>query len=240
MVHKQVSFDETDGLCKLAPSMSTDQDAITQLAGLHVLASIVYSPPRNQPVLSGQLQAAGLYDAVSALLLMHSQQKEESGRVSDKGCLDWLEASDVGSPMGPLQHTSPVPEHFPATTGPQTDFHQLALHGTGCSLPNGPSQNGAGATQKLFMVRNQQLLAGDMGLAGNLDLADQVMCAALEVLFKLSASPVHLQACRCVTPGNRVGLKSTVPPSLPCLLVGALGRLWVVALGQYGDVRAKW
>ena len=193
----QAAFDESDGLQKLSSSICTAQDAITQLTALHVLASVVYSPLRNQPVLSGQLRAAGLYDAVLALLLMHSQQEEESGQASDKGCLDWLEASHVGSPMAPVQHNSSVPDDFPFTTKPQIDLHQTVVNVSGCSLPNGCSQIGVGAIQQM-LCSNQQVLAGDMGSGENLDLADQVSRAALEVLIKLSASPVHLQACRYV------------------------------------------
>ena len=116
----QAAFDACDGLQKLAPSLAAPQDAITQLAGLHVLASVAYSICRSQPVLSRQLQKAGLYDAVIELLQTHSQQEEEQSQVSNKDCLDWLEASHVGSPMGHhYYHMEPVPEGSAVSIQPQ-------------------------------------------------------------------------------------------------------------------------
>lgn len=322
----QASLDEAEGLHHVAPAIAPDQDAITQLAGLYVLASVIYNPLRDQQTLSGQLQAAGLYESVLALLLMHSQQEEEQGRASDRGCLDWLEASHVGSPVARPLHMASVPEDCPVSmasdssmshqssadscsllpqfgcnqtggnitqNGPasnsqqvadstalqqasaafqhshdasqrrshsQTDamlssmpatscsapqLHSDSLGGTGACIAGADSANAQRASdsntqasssatlsvsdqvqtleqasnnsvqlhrqtpqdtepRQELQQQNDMVTAGragmhrqtEVGLAGDLDLADQVMGAALEVLFKLACNPVHLQACR--------------------------------------------
>ncbi|DBB07175.1 TPA: hypothetical protein ACH3X1_011742 [Trebouxia sp. C0004] len=110
MMHQcaQVGFDQCDGVFKVAPMLSEHLDPITQLAGLHILASVVYSRNRSQDTMSEQLQEAGLYDAALALLKRHSHSAGQGDSSTHKDTLDWLEASQVGSPMAPLPEDHPV------------------------------------------------------------------------------------------------------------------------------------
>ena len=298
----QASFDAADGLHRVAPLVASNQDAITQLAGLHILASVIYSPHRDADILSGQLQTAGLYDALLALLLMHSDRGEEQERASNRGCLDWLETSLVGSPM------ASVPEGCPVSTGAPCDWSQSACSGRTTAPQNSnlesavnhaysepeawqdcrTSQHSKAGTQQCnaacgvdskkasqsrasALIRSRSVslscsaavnsscphpgccnpypagtppavatdfeasdhiahthvqtprdtalssalqeqadgtAAGRSGIieepelesSHDLDLVDQVICAALEVLCKLASSPVHLRACRYGTP----------------------------------------
>lgn len=298
----QASFDAADGLHRIAPLVACDQDAITQLAGLHILASVIYSPHRDADILSGQLQTAGLYDALLALLLMHSGKEEEQERASNRGCLDWLETSLVGSHMASVPEGCPVGMGAPfdwsqsvcsgCTTAPQNSDHESAVNYAysepeirrdcrasqqskaateQCNAACGVDSKKASQSQASTLVHSRSVspscsasvdnscpqpggcnpyhagnpptvaspfeaadhivhahvqtprdtalssglqeqadgtAAGRSGTTGDpevessrdLDLVDQVMCAALEVLCKLCSSPVHLQACRYGTP----------------------------------------
>ena len=302
LLSMQASFDAADGLHRIAPLVASNQDSITQLAGLHILASVIYSPHRDADILSGQLQTAGLYDALLALLLMPSDREEEQERASNRGCLDWLETSLVGSHMASVPEGCPVGTGAPCdwsqsvcsghTTAPQnsntrsavdhaysepeawqdcraskqskaaTEQHNAACGGDsvkasqtqastlihsrsvspscsaavnsscphpGCRKPYPASTPPAVATDfeasdhiahtHVQMSRDIALSSGlqeqaagtaagrsgiveepELESSRDLDLVDQVMCAALEVLCKLASSPVHLQACRYVTP----------------------------------------
>ena len=171
-INTQVSFDQSDGLFKIAPMLSEQLDPITHLAGLHILASCVYSRNRSQADMSGQLQEAGLYDAALTLLKTHSQLAGQGDSSTHRDTLEWFEASQVGSPMAPL------PEDHPGRT----------------FLPEEEAEGANGtplATASLQVIQEDaEMMSGDVAIA------DQVVLAALEVLFKLSSSKEHLQAFR--------------------------------------------
>ena len=231
----QVGFDQCDGVFKLAPMLTEDLDPITHLAGLHILASFVYSRNRSQDTMSGQLQEAGLYDAALALLKSHSHSSGQGDSSTHKDTLDWLEASQVGSPMAPLPEDHPVNLEAKGSVGSakgssshsssKLAFHPDCAHQasrpllmTAHTMPL-PSPKAVPATSislgaKAFPPEQEggasgANLAGNVVAAsaqgleeeaervsGDVTIADQVLLAALEVLFKLSSSKQHLQSFR--------------------------------------------
>ena len=232
----QVGFDQCDGTFKLAPMLSEHLDPITHLAGLHILASVVYSRSRSQDTISEQLQEAGLYDAALALLKSHSHSAGQGDSSTHKDTLDWLEASQVGSPMAPLPEDHPVNLEAKGSVGSakgssshsssKLAFHPDCAHQasppllmTAQTMPL-PSPKAVPATSnslgaKAFPPEQEggasgANLAGNAAaasaqgleedaerLSGDVTIADQVVLAALEVLFKLSSSKQHLQSFRC-------------------------------------------
>lgn len=235
-VHAQVAFDQSDGLFKVAPMLSEQLDPITHLAGLHILASFVYSRSRSQETLSARLQEAGLYDAALTLLKSHSQPAELGHSSTHKDTLDWLEASQVGSPMAPLPEghqsgveptnnggsaegsSSQMPTEFafqadsaphsarPLLMTAQTMPLPSATHSAetkSTSCPRGgrfpPEQeNDANFMTEEAAAASAQGLEEDAGcLLGDVTIADQVVLAALEVLFKLASNRQHLLSFRC-------------------------------------------
>ncbi len=236
----QVGFDQCDGVFKVAPMLSEHLDPITHLAGLHILASVVYSRNRSQDSMSEQLQEAGLYDAALALLKSHSQSAGQGDSSTHKDTLDWLEASQVGSPMAPLPEDHPVnleakgsvgsakgsSSHSSSKLAFHLDFaHQAsrpllmtaqtmplpspkAVPATSNSLSQSakafpPEQEGGASGADLAgnaAAASAQGLEEDAErLSGDVTIADQVVLAALEVLYKLSSSKQHLQSFRCAS-----------------------------------------
>lgn len=231
----QVAFDQSDGLFKVAPMLSEQLDPITHLAGLHILASFVYSRSRSQEALSARLQEAGLYDAALTLLKSHSQPAELGHSSTHKDTLDWLEASQVGSPMAPLpeghqaglepknngesaegsslqrstefafQADSAPHSARPLLTTAQTMPLPSATHSaetSSASCRHGgkfpPEQeNGANHVAEEAAAASAQGLEENAGcLSGDVTIADQVVLAALEVLFKLASNRQHLLSFR--------------------------------------------
>ncbi len=243
----QVGFDQCDGVFKVAPMLSEHLDPITHLAGLHILASVVYSRNRSQDSMSEQLQEAGLYDAALALLKSHSQSSGQGDSSTHKDTLDWLEASQVGSPMAPLPEDQPVTLEAKGSVGSakgsvgsakgssshsssKLAFHPDCAHqasrpllmtaqtmplpspkavpATSSSLSQGakafPPEQEGGASGANFAgnaaAASAQGLEEDAErLSGDVTIADQVVLAALEVLYKLSSSKQHLQSFRYVS-----------------------------------------
>lgn len=234
----QVGFDQCDGVFKVAPMLSEHRDPITHLAGLHILASVVYSRNRSQDTMSEQLQQAGLYDAALALLTSHSHSAGQDDSSTHKDTLDWLEASQVGSPMAPLPEDHPVNLEAKGSVGSakgsssQTSsklaFHPDCAHQasrpllmTARTMPlpspkavpatsNSLSQSAKAFPPEQEVGASGANLAGSAAaasaqgleedaerLSGDVTVADQVVLAALEVLYKLSSSKQHLQSFRC-------------------------------------------
>ncbi|KAA6430088.1 MAG: hypothetical protein FRX49_00519 [Trebouxia sp. A1-2] len=239
MMHQcaQVGFDQCDGVFKVAPMLSEHRDPITHLAGLHILASVVYSRNRSQDTMSEQLQQAGLYDAALALLTSHSHSAGQDDSSTHKDTLDWLEASQVGSPMAPLPEDHPVNLEAKGSVGSakgsssQTSsklaFHPDCAHQasrpllmTARTMPlpspkavpatsNSLSQSAKAFPPEQEVGASGANLAGSAAaasaqgleedaerLSGDVTVADQVVLAALEVLYKLSSSKQHLQSFR--------------------------------------------
>ena len=224
--------------------LSEHLEPITHLAGLHILASFIYCRRRCQDDMAHQLNEAGLYELVLALLKVHSRIAGQRNSSTHRDTLDWLEASQgsSGSPLpddpslswdpkgnlasskgssgvskgnfalqpplrtpfqpestnqlGRLQLTTaqtlPPPnlQSLPATTG-----HSPLLRQTGGvnALPEEEEAgNGASRGGNLEGIKEEDLA----GLSGDVTLADQVVLAALEVVFKLASDPHHLQAFR--------------------------------------------
>lgn len=223
--------------------LSEHLEPITHLAGLHILASFIYCRRRRQDEMAQQLNEAGLYELVLTLLRMHSQIAGQRNSSTHRDTLDWLEASQGGSPLpddqslswepkgnlasskgscgvskgnsalqpplrSPFQpestnqsgrvqlttaQTLPPPnlQSLPATTG-----HSPLLRQTGGAnaLPEEEEEasNSVSRGGNLEGIKEEDL----QGLSGDVTLADQVVLAALEVVFKLASSPHHLQAFR--------------------------------------------
>ncbi len=220
--------------------LSEHLDPITHLAGLHILASVVYSRNRSQDTMSEQLQEAGLYDAALALLKSHSHSAGQGDSSTHKDTLDWLEASQVGSPMAPLPEDHPVNLEAKGSVGSakgssshsssKLAFHPDCAHqasrpllmtaqtmplpspkavpATSNSLSQSakaypPEQEGGASAANLAgnaAAASAQGLEEDAErLSGDVTIADQVVLAALEVLYKLSSSKQHLQSFRCAS-----------------------------------------
>ena len=238
----QVGFDHSDGLFKLVPMLAEHRDPPTHLAGLHILASFIYSRGRSQDTMAKQLKEAGLYDAALILLKVHSHVIGQNQSAAHQDTLEWLEASQTDSPMASLPEDHPLDAELgdrPAltvgnTSQPkgndsaadlafQTDSGTPSGHGQLTTAQTVPLPNARPRTPpKFFRARrigggsfppemsegtldhaiddaSRQLMEEDAErLSGDVTLADQVVLAALEVLFKLSASQQHLQFFRCV------------------------------------------
>lgn len=228
--------------------LSEHLEPVAHLAGLHILASFIYCRRRSQGTMSQQLNEAGLYELALTLLKTHSQSAGRGNSRTHRDTLDWLEASQVGSPMAPLPEDHPVrweprgnggaskgnldtskgtsddskgntahhsfnsafqPESLsqscrpPLTTAqtlppptlaspPATTGHSpLLRQSNGHAAPDEEEANGR--------VANPDA-SEEEGISGDVVLGDQVVLAALEVLFKLASDPHHLQAFRY---GNR-------------------------------------
>ena len=236
----QVGFDQCDGVFNVAPMLLEHLDPITHLAGLHILASVVYSKNRSQGTMSEQLQEAGLYDAALAVLKSHSQSSGQGDSSTHKDTLDWLEASQVGSPMAPLPEDHPVKLEAKGSVGSakgssshsssKLAFHPDCAHQasrpllmTAQTMPlpspkavpatsNSLSQSakafppeqeggasGANLSGNAAAVSAQGLEEDAERLSGDVTIAEQVVLAALEVLYKLSSSKQHLQCFRCAS-----------------------------------------
>lgn len=215
-------------------------EPITHLAGLHILASFIYCRRRRPDEMAQQLNEAGLYELVLTLLKVHSQIAGQRNSSTRRDTLDWLEASQGGSPLpddqsvswepkgnlaspkgsfgaskgnfaqpplrtsfqpdstnqsGKLQLTTtqtlPPPnlQSLPATTGHSPLLRQ---NGGNASPEEEEAGNGASRGGNLEGIKEEDLA----GLSGDVTLADQVVLAALEVVFKLASNPHHLQAFR--------------------------------------------
>lgn len=228
----QVAFDQSDGLFTLVPMLSEHLEPIAHLAGLHILASFIYCGRRRQDEMSHQLNEAGLYKLALTLLKAHSQSSGRGNSSTHIDTLNWLEASQVGSPMAPLpedhpihweargnldnakgnfgQHpfqpdslsqscqpplktaqTLPPPslQSFPATVGHSSLLRQYGGH---ASPDEEEANGGAERAGRTDVVEEED----SGGISGDVMLTDQVVLAALEVLFKLASDPHHLQAFR--------------------------------------------
>ena len=214
----------------------------THLAGLHILASFIYCRHRCQDEMAQQLNEAGLYELALTLLKIHSQFAGQGKSSTHRDTLDWLEASQGGSPMAPLPEDQPVtwepkgnlgtskgslkgnsagnsaqpplrgsfqPESTDHLSSPQlTTAHTLPppdLQSAPATTGHSPllRQTGSNALpdeeEASRRVANLEGMPeeGLEGISGDITLADQVVFAALEVLFKLASDPHHLQAFRC-------------------------------------------
>ena len=216
----------------------------THLAGLHLLASFIYCRRRCQDEMAQQLNEAGLYELTLTLLKAHSQFAGQGNFTSDRDTLDWLEASQEGSPMAALSEDHSVTSELKGNLGtskgsskgnpagnsaqpslrfsfpPEATSHssrpQLT---TAQTLPSPNLQSAPATTGHSPLLRQTKgnaspdeeeassgvAQAANMegmeeedleGISGDVTLADQVVLAALEVLFKLASNPHHLQAFR--------------------------------------------
>ena len=217
--------------------LSERLDPVTHLAGLHVLASFVYSISRSQETMSEQLQDAGMYDATLILLKSHSQFVGHGDSSTHRDTLDWLEASEVGSPMAPLPEDHPIdletkgsaglmkgstsqsPSKFAfqpdcahqsgrpllmtAQTLPQpipkaAPATSRSLRQKGGKLRNSGTEEPANGTpgEGTVAASRQNIQEDAEPMSGGVTITDQVVLAALEVLFKLSSSREHLLSFR--------------------------------------------
>ncbi|KAL3145639.1 hypothetical protein ABBQ32_003181 [Trebouxia sp. C0010 RCD-2024] len=228
----QVAFDQSDGLFTVVPMLSQHLEPIAHLAGLHILASFIYCRRRRQDEMAHQLNEAGLYKLALTLLKNHSQSAGRGNSSIHRDTLDWLEASQVGSPMAPLPEDHPIhweargnldnakgnsaqhpfqsdpmsqschPQLKTAQTLPPPNFQSLPAtigHSPllrqygGHAVPDEEEANGGTERAGRTDVAEEE---DSGGISGDTMLADQVVLAALEVLFKLASDPHHLQAFR--------------------------------------------
>lgn len=238
----QDAFGHADGLFSVAPMLAEHLEPISHLAGLHILASYIYCRRRPQDEMAQQLNEAGLYELALNLLKIHSQFVGQGNSSTHRDTLDWLEASQGGSPMAPLPEdqcelkgnlgtskgsskgssagntgqpplrlsfqpesinhlsksqlttaqTLPPPnlQSPPATTG----HSPLLRHMRGTASPDIEEE---GCSSIARAANTEGMEEEDLeGISGDVMLADQVVLAVLEVLFKLASNTHHLQAFR--------------------------------------------
>lgn len=216
--------------------LSEHLEPVTHLAGLHILASFIYCRRRDQDEISQQLNEAGLYELALTLLKIHSQFSGLGKSSTHTDTLHWLEASQMGSPMGPLPDEQPVSWEPKGNMGPlKGNFAQHSPRSSFQPDPSNPSsrphlttaqtlpppnlhsapattghspllcQTGGTTLCDEEEANDSTAQAGNAGvtaeedlegISGEVTLADQVVLAALEVLFKLASDPHHLQALR--------------------------------------------
>ena len=228
----QDAFGHADGLFRVAPMLAEHLEPISHLAGLHILASYIYCRRRPQDEMAQQLHEAGLYELALNLLKIHSQFVGQGNSSTHRDTLDWLEASQGGSPMAPLPEdqwelkgnlgtskgsskgssagntgqpphssrsqlttaqTLPPPnlQSPPATTGRPP----LLRHMRGTASPDREEEGGCSSIARAANTEGME--EEDLeGISGDVMLADQVVLAVLEVLFKLASNTHHLQAFR--------------------------------------------
>ena len=222
-------------------------EPITHLAGLHLLASFIYCRCRRQDEMAQQLNRAGLYELALTLLKIHSHFAGQGNSSTHRDTLDWLEASQGGSPMAPLPedqsvtwepkgnlgtskgnvgtskhslkgNSAQIPLRFPSqpkstnhSSRPQLTTAQTLpppnLQSAPATTSHSPllCQTNSNASPDEQEVSNGIARAANMegteeedleGISGDVTLADQVVLAALEVLFKLASNAHHLHAFR--------------------------------------------